>query len=138
MFPCHVNFQTTHIFPNKITIRTIKSSEFIKMLIFLFLKMATQILCSYFKFGYCKHREYCQKRHVKELCELSSCDIANCDKRHPIKCKFYRYYGQCKFDPCMFSHKRDDDGIDALKKEMEMVVENIRKVESSKKYWSWM
>ena len=91
--------------------------------------MAAQIVCSYFKFGYCKHREYCRKRHVKEICELSSCEISNCDKRHPIKCKYYRDYGKCKFDPCMFSHVKDDDGIDALKKDLENVVVSIDKME---------
>jgi DNA repair exonuclease SbcCD ATPase subunit len=70
---------------------------------------------------------------VKEICELSSCDISNCVKRHPIKCKYYRDYGQCKFDPCMFSHIRDDDGIDALKKEIETVVENISNLENNLK-----
>ena len=95
--------------------------------------MAAQIVCSYFKFGYCKHREYCRKRHVKEICELSSCDISNCPKRHPKKCKFYRDYGHCKFDPCMFSHNRDDECIDALTKEIETVVENISKLENDLK-----
>ena len=68
---------------------------------------------------------------MKESCELSSCEISNCFKRHPKKCKFYRDYGKCKFDPCMFSHVKDDDGIDALKKEIETVVESISIIEKN-------
>ena len=80
--------------------------------------MAAQIVYSYLKFGHCKHREY----------------ISSCVKRHPKKCKFYRdIYGQCKFFPCMFSHLGDDDGIDALKKEIETVVESISKIEKNLK-----
>ena len=95
--------------------------------------MAAQIVCSSFKFGYCKHKEYCRKHHVKDICELSSCDISNCERRHPKKCKYYRDYGQCKFDPCMFSHTRDDDGIDALRKEIETVGENIIELDNKLK-----
>ena len=31
--------------------------------------MATQTVCSFYRFGYCKHKELCRKRHVKEICE---------------------------------------------------------------------
>ena len=34
--------------------------------------MATQVLCSFNKFGYCKYRETCRKRHITEICEKTS------------------------------------------------------------------
>ena len=42
------------------------------------------------------------ERHVKELCENNACDLANCILRHPKNCKYYRDYGKCKFNPCVF------------------------------------
>jgi hypothetical protein len=70
--------------------------------------MAAQTVCSFFKFGYCKHKEMCRKRHVTEICENSSCEVYTCMLRHPKICKYLRNYGMCKFDPCMFSHKIND------------------------------
>ena len=76
--------------------------------------MAAQNVCSFYMFGYCKHKEYCRKRHVKE-----TCDISTCVYRHPKVCKCYRDYRKCKFDPCLFLHKANYTEIDMLKKENE-------------------
>ena len=66
--------------------------------------MATQNVCKWNKYGYCKHGEMCRKSHVKEICENSECDVSMCTFRHPKTCKYYRDYRKCKFDPCMFLH----------------------------------
>ena len=95
--------------------------------------MAAQNVCSYFKFGYCKHREYCRKQHVKDTCENKECDISNCNLRHPKICKFYRDYNYCKFDPCMFRHveKEDNSQIKMLKMKTEAILKNISDIEIS-------
>ena len=52
--------------------------------------MAQQNVCEYFKFGHCKHADKCRLMHVKEKCENPSCEIKNCNLRHPRTCKYYR------------------------------------------------
>ena len=37
--------------------------------------MATQNVCRYFKFGFCKYLEKCRFPHVKEICESQDCDV---------------------------------------------------------------
>ena len=86
-------------------------------------------VCSYNKFGYCKHKEHCRKQHVKELCEKKSCDISNCSLRHPKTCKFYRDYGRCKFNPCMFRHIDNTIDLVELRKENEKIVKIIQSID---------
>ena len=95
--------------------------------------MAAHNVCSWNKFGYYKHREYCRIRHVKELCENYACDISNCTLRHPKSCKFYRDYGKCKFNPCMFLHVENEKEvqIDTLKKENESFKNQLTNIEKS-------
>ena len=64
-----------------------------------------QEICIRNKFGYCKHHDLCRYLHVNDLCDLTSCDIKNCNKRHPYKCKYYSEHGRCKFnDYCKYKH----------------------------------
>ena len=95
--------------------------------------MATQNVCSWFKFGYCRHREYCRRQHVKDICEKIECEVSNCISRHPKICKFYRDYGKCKFNPCMFRHVKDEnsDQVEALKKENESILKKLENIEKS-------
>ena len=55
-------------------------------------------------YGYCKYRQFCRRDHEKTICENVECDISSCIFRHPKPCEYFRDYGQCKFDPCMFLH----------------------------------
>ena len=86
--------------------------------------MAAQISCRFNKFGYCKHRDYCRKLHVNELCDESACDISNCRLRHPYTCKFYKEYGRCKFDPCAYKHI-DNISVEDLKIKMKILLQNL-------------
>ena len=95
--------------------------------------MAAQSVCSFYRFGYCKHKEFCRKRHVKETCENLSCDTSNCIMRHPKVCKWYRDYQKCKFDPCLFLHKENNTEIYILKKENEDILTNIKDIENAVK-----
>ena len=95
--------------------------------------MATQNVCKFFKFGYCKHREFCRRHHEKKICETPECDISKCIFRHPKPCKYFRDYGQCKFDPCMFLHVEHvkDSQIDQLKQENETILKDIANLKTT-------
>ena len=41
--------------------------------------MATQSVYEFNKFGFCKYKEMCRKKHVGELCENLNCDIKTCN-----------------------------------------------------------
>ena len=86
-------------------------------------------VCLYFKFGYCKHKDCCRKKHVKEVCDKKACEISTCSLRHPKICKFNREYGQCKFNPCLFRHVDTIIDIDALKRENENILERLKTIE---------
>ena len=82
--------------------------------------------CLFFKFGYCKREERCNKIHLKEECLEEVCFTKNCNKRHPRPCKFYNRIGFCKYDSkCMFKHKlpkneeKQNEKIEALEKTMD-------------------
>ena len=67
--------------------------------------MATQNVCRYFKFGFCRYMDKCRFKHVKELCENHDCEVISCSLRHPKICRFYRDYNRCKFGEwCYFKH----------------------------------
>ena len=95
--------------------------------------MATQNFCSWFKFGYNKHKEFCRRQHINHLCEKIDCEVLSCSSRHPKTCKFYRDYGKCKFNPCMFSHveKENNDQIDILKKENVSILKKLVDIDNS-------
>ena len=53
-------------------------------------KMENEV-CLYQKYGFCKFKESCLKRHLKDKCkDLNRCKIKkNCEKRHPKLCRRY-------------------------------------------------
>ena len=59
--------------------------------------MATQNVCRYYKFWFCKYSEKCRFPHVKEECENEDCEVRSCYLRHPKICSYYRDYRRCKF-----------------------------------------
>ena len=72
--------------------------------------MAAQIVCKFNKFWFCKFQQTCRNHHIEELCDNSSCDIKNCNFRHPQVCKFYRDFGRCKYsDYCAYAHIDKED-----------------------------
>ena len=66
--------------------------------------MATQNVCKFNKFGYCRYNKMCRNRHENKICENSSCEIFSCSERHPRECRYFREYNRCKFNPCKFKH----------------------------------
>ena len=95
--------------------------------------MATPVICSHFMFGYCKYRENCRKQHVKEVCDNSECDIKTCRFRHPRRCKFYKEYRKCKFDPCAFLHINTENNLENLISENNAIKVKLKEVEESLK-----
>ena len=94
--------------------------------------MATQSVCLYNKFGYCKHKELCRKQHVNGICENVSCEISVCRSRHPKTCKWYREFGKCKFDPCAFKHV-ENNSVEKLTEENREILYKLSVVEKALK-----
>ena len=68
--------------------------------------MSQVLVCTHYQFGFCKHKNFCRKRHVEERCENSECNSSSCEKRHPISCKYFEAYKRCKFGEfCAFDHR---------------------------------
>ena len=62
-------------------------------------------VCKYHKYGHCKFQNVCRYQHNEELCETTQCDVYNCSKRHPKRCRYFEEFGRCKFgDFCSFAH----------------------------------
>jgi chromosome segregation ATPase len=91
--------------------------------------MATQNVCLFNKYGFCKFSDKCRKYHEKNVCENLECEIKTCVLRHPKVCKFFRDLGYCKFSEyCQFKHKMRKLPVqDSLVKEMNDKLGNIEK-----------
>ena len=90
--------------------------------------MATQNVCRYFKFGFCRFKEMCRFMHISEVCENPSCEIKLCNLRHPRICNFFRDYNRCKFSEwCAFKHvENNTHGSDSMKEIIEKL-DNLTK-----------
>ena len=65
-------------------------------------------VCLHQKFGFCKYKEKCNKRHLDEECkDLVNCGSKKtCDKRHPKLCRRYVLEGSCSYgERCDYLHK---------------------------------
>ena len=96
--------------------------------------MATQNICFFNKYGFCKYMETCRKYHESKKCENSVCEIKDCPLRHPIICKYFKDFGYCKFNEwCKFSHdvKRDvskeNDEIKNLEEKLTIVETDLKR-----------
>ena len=95
--------------------------------------MADENICLYNKFGYCKYRETCKYKHVKEICETIQCSEEKCSKRHPRTCRYFRDYRRCKFGSyCTFSHDVPKNSDHCEIKVLKEKVDNLEKIISDK------
>ena len=84
--------------------------------------MAQQNVSRYFKFGYYKFSDIFGLMQISEICKNPSCDVKNCNLRHPQICKYFCDYKKCKFGEwCYFSHQE----IDKLSKRSWMTLKKI-------------
>ena len=95
--------------------------------------MATQTVCSFNQFGYCKYKEACRKPHVDDLYDIFLCEFLTFKLRHPRKCNWYSEYGRCKFNPCKFKHTDDINDISSVRKESAVIASKLIDIESSLK-----
>ena len=92
-----------------------------------------QNICRNNKFGYCKFAEKCRYHHIDLLCEEKTCDIFNCEKRHPKLCLYQRDFGRCKFTSfCKYNHGKDknlESSIEKSRATEEELKEKIKTLE---------
>ena len=92
--------------------------------------MATQTVCNFNKYGFCRYQEGCRKFHENKICETLNCVVKECLHRHPKCCKFLRDYGYCKFgEYCKFSHKAFGMKSDVEKEELKKLKEKLENLE---------
>ena len=87
-------------------------------------------VCKFGKFGFCKFKEGCKKKHYVEVCEsLSKCkNINECQKRHPKTCRKFKLGNDCTFgEDYAYNHH---DIIDREKNDLKEKVENLEKTVS--------
>ena len=61
--------------------------------------------------GYCSFGDQCKYRHFKDICGRTVCRERECNKRHPVIC---RYRDDCKFlkiNKCAFKHKSIETNV---------------------------
>ena len=66
---------------------------------------------------------------ISEICKNPSCDVQNCNLRHPQICKYFCDYKKCKFGEwCFFFHQESDKFskkiIDDLEKDINKKLED--------------
>ena len=69
-------------------------------------------VCMFSKFGYCRYKERCKRKHYKEVCKQDeSCQaIKTCTKRHPKKCKKNETERGCRFGiECSYHYNTEHD-----------------------------
>ena len=105
--------------------------------------MATQNICFFNKYGFCKYSEKCRRYHENTICEKSQCEIRECHQRHPKECKFFRDFGFCKYSEwCKYSHnfhenyhvkkenvKKIEDKLDIVETELQKKNDKVLKLE---------
>ena len=99
-------------------------------------------VCKFSKFGFCKFKKGCKRKHFSEICEnLSTCkNITECHKRHPKLCKRFKTGNDCRFNgDCAYYHTdtNEDEEKCKLKEKVEILEKTVanltNKAESEKK-----
>ena len=93
-------------------------------------------VCMFGKFGFCKFKEGCKRKHFEEICESQSKfkNIKECQKRHPKPCRRFTQGNECRFkEDCAYNHT--DSIQDKEKNDLKEKVENLEKtvIELTKK-----
>ena len=86
--------------------------------------MKTKV-CRYFKFGYCKYGDKCHFRHINVICVNDKCEVFECEKIHPIACKYFGSFRKCKYTDCAYKHEEPSD--------MKVYDEKIKNIENKMK-----
>ena len=71
-----------------------------------------------------------QEMHVSEICDKKSCDIINCNLRHPQICRDFRDFKFCKFGEwCYFKHLNTAGDFMKVSEKCEQVEIKVSKLE---------
>ena len=93
-------------------------------------------VCKHGKFGFCKFKQGCKKKHFTEVCEnLSRCNNMNeCEKRHPKACRRFKAENECRFKKdCAYSHIESwhDQEKNMLKEKIEILENTVKDLSNS-------
>ena len=90
-------------------------------------------VCQFGKFGFCKFKESCKRKHYSEVCEsLSMCtNIKECPKRHPKMCRRLNSENKCRFkEECAYNHKRikPNEDVNVLKDKVDILENTVKEL----------
>ena len=90
-------------------------------------------VCMFGKFGFCKFKEVCKRKHFTNVCEsLSRCtNIKTCQKIHPKACRRFKTGNQCKFkEDCAYDHtrKNHDEEKNNLKEKVDLLEKLVNEI----------
>ena len=69
--------------------------------------MLQENICSYYKFGFCKLQDECEKIHNAQECKNKVCSSDKCSKRHPKPCSSWEKFGKCRLgENCAYKHEK--------------------------------
>ena len=72
-------------------------------------------LCKFQNSGFCKFQTKCNFKHVLENYKVNGCDLTNCEKRHPKRCRYFYLKRFCKFkEDCQYSHGEVDTSSEEI------------------------
>jgi len=93
-------------------------------------------VCIFPKFGYCKNRDMCFRKHFHETCNRIGCDGKDCDARHPKTCRNFARTQSCMFgSDCAYKHEvgeGDNHNLsvrDELASHREVLQERVERLE---------
>ena len=87
-------------------------------------------------YGYCYYGDYCQFRHVDEICDDKNCNVFDCERRHPRICNYFRNFQRCKFTTyCSYKHEKLNNVNENSEKivKLENKLREIEKTEPTEK-----
>ena len=71
----------------------------------------------------------CHFRHVNIICVEQNCSVFDCEKRHPVICKYFRNFRRCKFSNCSYKHDTKNEANSTKEK---IIVLETKVMESDK------
>ena len=98
------------------------------------LKMEEEV-CTYAKFGFCKFRGSCKRKHFTEVCEdLSRCtEVKECQKIHPKICRRFSLEKEYRFkEYCEYTHEgsNSDNEKEVLKERVDLLEKEVNELTS--------
>ena len=86
-------------------------------------------VCQFGKFGFCKYKEGCKRKHFNKICESLRCiNIKECPRRHPKTCRRFNSGQECRFkEECAYNHirKNPDEEQIILKEKVEVLEKTV-------------